>query len=283
LPLPPQGHVLGIDIGYSAKRASSAVCRLSWNKDKFEWHIGRFKYDEIERRKCIENVAGKNEILVAAFDGPLRGDLEVIGKYRMAERALTRRLGLKIGKPGQSSSQTGKLLNNATNQAVRCLLEINCLATACHDKAIHEFAIVEAFPSSFMGLLLPEASIIAGKRSGKSDRYFKALTCGGGFAKLLQRLLPERTADYDIIAIKNHDDRAAFVCALTALAVAADDYTAVGDDDGWIILPPYDSIVPEFLCLLKSNAQDAAQQSFYSASEARADDKILGAIDLDVG
>jgi hypothetical protein len=134
-----------------------------------------------------------------------------------------------------------------------------------------------------MGLLLPEDSIIAGKRSGKSDRYFKALTCGGGFAKLLQRLLPERTADYDIIAIKNHDDRAAFVCALTALAVAADDYTAVGDDDGWIILPPYDSIVPEFLCLLKSNAQDAAQQSFYSASEARADDKILGAIDLDVG
>jgi hypothetical protein len=38
--------------------------------------------------------------------------------------------------------------------------------------------------------------------------------------------------------ITNHDDRASLVCALTALCVAGGDYVAVGDHDGWIILPP---------------------------------------------
>ena len=32
--------------------------------------------------------------------------------------------------------------------------------------------------------------------------------------------------------VTNHDDRAALICALTALCVAAGDYTAVGDTDG---------------------------------------------------
>ena len=39
--------------------------------------------------------------------------------------------------------------------------------------------------------------------------------------------------------LRNHDDRAAFVCALTALSVATGEFTAVGDERGaWIILPP---------------------------------------------
>jgi hypothetical protein len=38
--------------------------------------------------------------------------------------------------------------------------------------------------------------------------------------------------------IRNHDDRAAIVRAITALCIAARRYTAVGDDDGYIILPP---------------------------------------------
>ena len=40
-------------------------------------------------------------------------------------------------------------------------------------------------------------------------------------------------------SVKNDDDRMALVCALTALAVAAGDYVAVGEErQGWIILPP---------------------------------------------
>ena len=57
-----------------------------------------------------------------------------------------------------------------------------------------------------MGLLLREASTIAGRRAGKSDRYFGALASSGGFAKLLQKLLPGRIHSQSIMEIENHDD-----------------------------------------------------------------------------
>jgi hypothetical protein len=50
-------------------------------------------------------------LTAAAFDGPLRSGLDLIGRYRVAERMLTRRLQPHIGKPGQSSAPVGKLLN----------------------------------------------------------------------------------------------------------------------------------------------------------------------------
>jgi hypothetical protein len=55
----------------------------------------------------------------------------------------------------------------------------------------------------------------------------------------LQHILPGRTVRGALEAVTNHDDRAALVCAITALCIAANNFTAVGDDDGWIILPPW--------------------------------------------
>jgi hypothetical protein len=55
-------------------------------------------------------------------------------------------------------------------------------------------------------------------------------------------------------SIVNHDDRAAFVCALTALSVATADFVAVGDDDGWIVLPPRQFIQSRQWSLLSINA-----------------------------
>ena len=51
------------------------------------------------------------------------------------------------------------------------------------------------------------------------------------------------------------DDRAAVVCASTALAVAAADYVVVDDEDGWIVLPPRSFISPWAWTLLQQNAQ----------------------------
>lgn len=60
----------------------------------------------------------------------------------------------------------------------------------------------------------------------------------------------------DLAAVTNHDDRAALVCALSALAVVAGDFVAVGDDDGWIILPPRAFIQPAQWALLAANASE---------------------------
>jgi len=45
------------------------------------------------------------------------------------------------------------------------------------------------------------------------------------------------------------------ICALTALSIAANDYTAVGDANGWIVLPPRDLIASWAWPLLIANAQ----------------------------
>src|SRR5262249_47790798 len=65
-----------------------------------------------------------------------------------------------------------------------------------------------------------------------------------GLDECLMHLLPGRSILTPFDAFQHHDDRAALVCALTALCVAAVDYTVVGNHDGWIVLPPPSLIKP---------------------------------------
>jgi hypothetical protein len=51
----------------------------------------------------------------------------------------------------------------------------------------------------------------------------------GVLLALLQYLLPHRTVQTSFADVRHHDERAAVVCALTALCVAVGDYTVVGD------------------------------------------------------
>jgi hypothetical protein len=74
----------------------------------------------------------------------------------MAEELLTRGLSRFIGNPGQASSPVGKRLNAHANACAEIVLEAGLLVAAVHDHAIHHFAIVEAFPSSFLGVLIKE-------------------------------------------------------------------------------------------------------------------------------
>jgi len=163
----------------------------------------------------------------------------LIGRYRTAERILTvTPLATRIGKPGQASAPVGKKLNEAANACVEATLKTCRISPATHDIRIHDAAVVEAFPSSFLGVMIANPSDVAASRQDRSDLFFQHLERDGTLGRLLSYLLPNRRPLRPIRDIRNHDDRAAFVCALTALAVAAQDFTAVGDDDGWIVLPP---------------------------------------------
>ena len=84
------GAVLGVDVGFSPKRRSSAVCRLDWTETSASWNIERFRYENFDRRAVLSQVAGGRTLLAAAFDGPLSLGLDIIGRYRTAERLLTR-------------------------------------------------------------------------------------------------------------------------------------------------------------------------------------------------
>ena len=115
-----EGSVLGIDVGWSQNRKSSAVCRLSWSAREVEWHIDRFRAIEPERKDTIKCAVDDHDLLAVAIDGPLQPSFDEIGHYRSTERLLTyKEIRERIGKPGQSSSLNGKKLNEQANQSAK--------------------------------------------------------------------------------------------------------------------------------------------------------------------
>lgn len=250
------GSVLGVDVGCSPTKRSGSVCRLEWSADGIWWSIARFRAVEPERAETIARVAGEGRLAAAAFDGPLREGLDIIGRYRAAERMLTRRLQPLIGKPGQSSAPVGMLLNEHANACAQIVLDRCDLAPAEHDIRIHDKAIVEAFPSAFLGLLIDDPAALNARRGDRSDTFFQHLAACGGIERLLHHLLPSRSLREPLTTVTNHDDRAALVCALTALCLAGGDYTAVGNADGWIVLPPVNLQPAWARGLLQQNAAE---------------------------
>lgn len=263
-----RGSVVGIDVGCSPARRSSGICRLDWSASTISWEIARFRAVEPERERTIAQVAGGRQISAAAFDGPIRRGFDIIGRYRTAERMLTRRLRPLIGKPGQSSAPVGKLLNEHANACARHLVASCAVEDAQHAVPIDQKALVEAFPSSFLGMMIDDPIRLAARRGDRSDTFFQHLASNGGFDALLERLLPGRTLTRDPMTVTNHDDRAALVCALTALCVAADQFVAVGDGDGWIILPPRELIQPTQWDLLAANASEEPSSALHQQGGA---------------
>ena len=261
--LPPMSAVLGVDVGFSPTRRSSAVCRLSWDAHGVGWAIRRFRALPEDREDAILAVTGTGRIEAAAFDGPLQTGFEIIGRYRLAERMLTRRLGRRIGKPGQANAPVGKSLNAAANDCVGVVLRGCDLAPAAHAVRIDDRAVVEAFPSAFLGVMLPDPTVLAAVRADRSDVFYRHLAELGALYSLLAHLLPGRGLADPLLGVTNHDDRAALVCALTALCVAAGDYVAVGDGDGWIVLPSRKFIADWAWTDLEANARDGTPGCLY--------------------
>lgn len=229
--------MLGIDVGWSLRSASSGICRLDWDERSIGWTLRHFTGHADDRAASLAAVAGARPLLAAGLDGPLRGDLAVIDRYRLAERLLSQKaIAARISQPGSSRSPVGRLLNHHTNQFASMLIDSGLLADAQHEHAVHRLAVFEAFPTSFMGLMLDDAQ--KGARQQRSDRYYQDLVANGTLARLLAHHLPGRALTNDLASVRNHDERAALICAISALGVARHDYVAVGDDDGWIMLPP---------------------------------------------
>jgi hypothetical protein len=265
------GSVIGIDVGCSPTRRSSAICRIDWSETNIAWEIARFRALEPERKSVIAHVAAGRPVAAAGFDGPIRRGFDIIAQYRMAERMLTRRLGPLIGKPGQSSTPVGRLLNHHANECVHYLVANSDVRGAQHAVPIDEKAIVEAFPSSFLGMMIQHPKRVAASRGDRSDVFYLHLTATGVLQALVEHLLPGRCLAHDLRSVVNHDARAALVCALSALSVAAADFVAVGDDAGWIILPPRRFIQSLQWSMLSANASEEKSVALHVAQIAAKD------------
>jgi hypothetical protein len=104
--------------------------------------------------------------------------------------------------------------------------------------------LVEAFPNTFLGVLLPtkayEDSGKLPKGKVRSDWLYELAVANGVFQMLIDHLgWKEPTTLQRILHERDHDLRAALVCLLTAGFAAAGTATIVGDEDGgWFCLPP---------------------------------------------
>lgn len=242
--IPESGLVLGVDVGWAAQKKTTGACVLEWTATDVRVVYARHGSSLAD---TLTGHGGDGPILALAVDGPVRGALDEIGVYRNAEQMLTRGFA-KIGKPGQSSSGNGKRLNAAANAIVKLVLATGRLAVATHAAKIHEHAFVEAFPTTFLGVMLDERGVPS--HGARSDAYFQYLLgpnsgtppppTNDRLLGLLARLLPGRRPDPSHFGdLRDHEDRAAVICALTALCVVARSYVAVGDAvNGYIVLPP---------------------------------------------
>jgi hypothetical protein len=236
--MPIRNAVAGIDVGYSKKRRSSAVCLMTWDDESIDWEIRRYRATDSERLETIRNMLGNRSLRAVAFDGPLRSGFDRIGEYRAAEKILTQSLGARIGKPGQSNSPVGIRLNEEANNCVKSVLSVADVASSSSRIRIAERSVLEAFPSSYLGLMIADPESLGAVRRNRSDKFFEALSDDGTLISLLSHLLPRRRVTRNLGGVKNHDDRASLVCAISALGFAVGKYCAVGGENGWIILPP---------------------------------------------
>ncbi len=242
-----RGCVLGIDVGYSATRASTGFCAIAWDTDKQEvsWLWENARTSVADRVRALDVVlAGRDRAVAAvAVDGPLRPGLDYATTYRSAERLLSCGSFQKRGKPGPTSGGSGPALHREATTLTELALDRLMVADAAHAARIHRRAVMEAFPNLFLGVLCAEDCYPVPARP---RRWTDALyhTVAPRLKELLDDLLPECTVrgDWDI---HDHDGIASFVCALSALCVAAGRYVAVGAHaDGFIVLPPHDAWGP---------------------------------------
>ena len=241
-------YALGIDVGYSQSRSSTGLCLLTLDEPCIRWDFCNTCTRDSHRRVDLQSlVPCGTTLLGVGVDGPLASGLRTVLHYRSADAILSRGTFQSRGKPGQTSSPVGQCLHRHAIRLSTLVIDLQdqghlALCPAGHPDPIHDSRIVEAFPTCFLPVLLSDKEVSGfGSDSVKSDEFWEIATCNGYLQNVIQDLVPQATTAKSLDSITNHDERAAFVCALTVLCVARNRYVAAGDPrDGYIILPPAD-------------------------------------------
>jgi len=229
-------ELIGLDIGFSAKKRSTGVARLSGGI----LTLGRSTRDWESRRAIL----GAAPAAVAAMDGPLLPGWD--NRRRKCESMLARGLFSRRCKPGFSHiPRMGLPFREAGRQTAEHLASLVC-GQDLNRPFPHAWPaknMVEAFPNAFLGVLISETRFAARSklsRRKKFDWLYETCRDEGCFQtvanhvgrKKLPGLLEAMATNRD------HEERAALVCLLTAATVAAGKYTAVGDPHGGYIFLP---------------------------------------------
>lgn len=238
-----RGCVLGIDVGYSARRKTTGMAALWWTGTEVKWRCTAAASTIADRSAVLDTLMSglRDRVLAVAVDGPLVPRLVDRPTYRCAEALLTRGRFGRRGKPGACNAGGGPRLHQEATALAHFILERRTIARATHAAKIHDRAVVEAFPNLFLGVLCDDADYPEPASTRRwTDALFPVVL--PRLQRMLARLLPGRRIEPGSWSVRGHDAVAGFVCALSALCVAVRRYVAVGAHaDGFIMLPPHDA------------------------------------------
>jgi hypothetical protein len=233
--------VLGIDVGWSLRGATTGLCVLRWGDGAVTWAFARARHDRDHRRAAIAALLAGAELSAVAVDGPLRPDLECRCTYRMCDALLSRGVFQRRGKVAPTNCPSGFRLHQEAALLAGLALE-HPVAPARHPSAVHARAIVEAFPNLCLGVMCDDEADAPYPRPTQrrhwTDALYPWLVERAKLDGVMRLLLPGHRLAASWGEVTHHEDRAALACAVTALGVAAGRYVAVGAADGWVALPP---------------------------------------------
>jgi hypothetical protein len=147
-------------------------------------------------------------------------------------------------RPGLSHHGRGITLKDAGRQATIDFASVLVPgALPFGPYVVPSMPIIEAFPNTFMGVLLPEkyfASWTKRLRKAKSDWLYEQVINAGLFRNLLSNLeLASSSILRTFEEAQHHDERAALICLLTAMFAWSRNAIIIGDHNGgWFWLPP---------------------------------------------
>ena len=166
---------------------------LRLGRAQVNWLIQRYRAMPEEMAGNDRDVADGRRLEAAGFDGPLQPGFNIIGRYRNAEQMLTRRIGVKIGKPGQAHAPVGRLLNNAANECVRLCPERCDVAPATTRGADRPKGGGRGFPTALPWSDARRSHTSCSRsEANRSDVYFQLLAPDGTLQRLVRYLLPGR-------------------------------------------------------------------------------------------
>ncbi len=230
---PPGPNLLGVDVGFSKTGKSTG---MAWRVGGV---IGACRTGSDWGIRAAALPAGISFDL-AAFDAPLVSPGPGVPP-RGCEAVFYRGAFWNRCRPGMSHHGRGLDLRRAGTTAAEQFAAVVGRNHEVMWAAVMGHAMVEAFPNTFLGVLLPDAVLdrLPPGRS-KSDRLYEASVAEGVLIPLIEDLgWPVAETVAQLSAERDHDIRAAYVCLLTAAVAHVGTAAVVGEAvGGWFWLPP---------------------------------------------
>jgi len=228
--------LIGFDIGFSKTRHTSAVARFGENVLLCE----RATSEWSNRARIL----GSRVADVIAVDGPILKDIKY--SQRLCETVFARGSFGRRCKPAFSHVPgTGRMFRTATKETAGRLASLTHGQNmdCAFPRVIEEKNIVEAFPNAFLGVLLPDSFFQVMpklKRGKKFDWLYDQCQKAEVFRSVLDLVGEGSLPIAKIEENRDHEERAALICLLTAAGVAVGRYTAIGENGGgYFFLPPF--------------------------------------------